>query len=274
MSIKLLALDLDGTLTTNLSVIPAKTRQAIKQAMQKGIKVVLATGRAYQIAADIARELELNAPLIANHGGIVRYHQSGETLLANCMSPAVSRRLIKFARKQKLPLVMYMAHDIFTELPSKQMQGIFARENIPLTIVNNLLCLLDDEVMPLKFVFIQSKDQNDAVYKRIESTFGAELTVLRSADTLVEAFKLGISKEKALRVLADHFEIPLSETMAVGDHDNDIGMLQAAGLGVAMGNGSPRAKKVADVIAPPVEEEGVAWTIQTYILDGDHDPDS
>jgi len=274
MAVKLLTLDLDGTLTTDLAVIPAKTREAIDQAMQRGVKVALATGREYKTAAIIARQLKLNAPVICYQGGVIRDQRTNKTLLAVFVPLEVSRRLIKFARAQKLPLVMYMMDGNFTEFPSSQLQRLFERDRAPLTIVHNLLSVLDEAAQPLKFVFVQPKGQNDKIYHLVEPGFGEELTVIRSSNILVEAFWPGASKGQALRVLADYFNIPLAQTMAIGDHDNDISMVQLAGLGVAMGNGSPEVKKAADVIAPPVSEEGVVWAIQRYILEARDDANS
>lgn len=271
MSIKLLALDLDGTLTPDLSIIPTETRRVINQAMERGVKIALATGRAYAIAAAIARQLNLNAPVICYQGGLIRDHRTDETLLAEFVPLDISRRLIKFARAKKLPMVVYMTHDNFTEFPSSQMQHLFERDGVSLTIVNNLLCVLDEASQPIKFVFLQSKGQNDKVYNLVESKFGRVLTVMRSSDTLVEALWSSVSKGLALQMLADHFNIPMAQTMAIGDHDNDISMLQLAGLGVAMGNGSPAVKTAADIIAPPVSKAGVVWAIKKYILETNHD---
>jgi len=274
MAVRLLALDLDGTLTNDVSTIPARTQETITAAMAQGVKVALATGRDYQVTADVARRLGLNAPVICYQGGLLRDYQSGETWLAEFVPLDVSRRLIKFARARKMPMVMFMADDNVTEFPSQQMQYRVAQRGTSLTIVNNLLSLLDDEVKPIKFLFVQPKRQNDRVYQQLEAEFGSALTVVRSAEIYVEAFWPSMSKGRALQILADRLQIPMAQTMAIGDHDNDISMLNVAQISVAMADGSPGARAAADIIAPPVAEEGVAWAIQTYILEANHAPDS
>ena len=269
MPIKLLAIDLDGTLTDKLPLISAANQAAIAQAMARGVRVALATGRAYSIAARVAHELKLNAPLISYQGGLIQDHRSGQVLLSEQMPADVGRRLIKFAREKKLHLVMYMADANYTELPSSQMERVIGGEGMCLKIANNLLCLLDEEAGPIKFLFIQPKRQNDRIFELVTEAFGQELTVIRSSAVLVEALLPTTSKGRGLRVVAEHFGIPLSQTMAIGDQDNDVSMLEVAGLAIAVQNASPAAKQAADAIAPPVEEDGVARAIQTYILDKD-----
>jgi hypothetical protein len=277
MPIKLLAIDLDGTLTDRFPAISTANQQAIARAMARGVRVALATGRAYSIAAKIAHDLKLNAPVISYHGGLVQDHRSGQILQSEQMPANMSRRLIKFAREKKLHLVMYFADENYTELPSRQMERVIGGEGIRLNIANNLLCLLDDDEAgagPIKFLFIQPKRRNDRIYDLIAGEFGDELTITRSSAILVEALLPTISKGRALQVVAHHLDIPLSQTMAIGDQDNDVSMLEAAGLAVAMGNASAAARQAADAIAPPVEEDGVAWAIQTYILEENDNPNA
>jgi hypothetical protein len=84
---------------------------------------------------------------------------------------------------------------------------------------------------------------------------------------LIEITAPNVSKGQALDTLAAYYNIPQSEVMAIGDQDNDVEMIAWAGLGIAMGNASPRAKAAADYIAPPLEEEGAAWAIEHFILE-------
>ena len=271
MRIRLLAVDLDGTLTAKLPIVPVETVRALKEAIDREVTVVLTTGRDYETAIRLVRQLKLNGPVICYQGALIRDSISGETLLSDNLSLEMSRRVIKFARAKKLPMVMYMTHDNFTEFPSLQMKQTYDEEGVSLTTVNNLLTLLDEDQKPIKFLFIQPKGQTKKVYQLIQPEFGRELTVTRSSNTLVEAFSPSVSKGRALQLVADYLQIPLEQTMAIGDHDNDISMVEMAGLGVAMENGSVQVKAVADVIAPPVQAAGAAWVIRKYILDENHD---
>jgi Cof subfamily protein (haloacid dehalogenase superfamily) len=271
MRIRLLAVDLDGTLTAKLPVVPVETVRALKEAIDKKVTVVLTTGRDYETAIRLARQLKLNGPVVCYQGALIRDSLSGETLLSDYLSLEMSRRIIKFARVKKLPMVMYMTHDNFTEFPSLQMKETYEDDGVSLTTVNNLLTLLEEDQKPIKFLFIQPKGHTKKVYQLVQPEFGRELTVTRSSNTLVETFSPSVSKGRALQLVANYLQIPLEQTMAIGDHDNDISMVELAGLGVAMENGSVQVKAVADVIAPPVQAAGAAWAIRKYILDENHD---
>ncbi len=119
---------------------------------------------------------------------------------------------------------------------------------------------------PIKFLFFEQEEAVPELVRDMQAQFNGHLQVVRSWDRLIEATGPNISKGEALARLAAHVGASQSGTMAVGDQDNDVSMIAWAGLGVAMGNASPAAKAVADVIAPSLEDDGAAWAIERYIL--------
>lgn len=266
MTIRLLTIDLDGTLVTDVKHIPTRTRAAITAAMAQGVMVALATGREYRVAAKVAAELGLNSPVICYNGNVVRDYRTDELVSATFVPLDISRQMIKLARQQKYPLIMFMTRGNYTELPSSLMEETIAANGTRLKTANNLLTLLTEKKQPIKFLTVQPAAETAAVFQQMMTTFGDKLTVVQSAPIYVEAFWPTASKGAALRLLAERNQIPLEATMAIGDHDNDMSMLEVAGFSVAMGNGSPGAKAAADVVGPAVEAEGVAWAIETYIL--------
>lgn len=270
MTIKLLALDLDGTLVANLNSISPRVKNAVNTAMENGVQVVLATGRPFASTRQYAKKLNVTTPLICYQGALVQAPNSRKPLLAHTISADLSRRMIKFARKQKLHMVLFTANALYSELPSDLMRHTFGRSGSDLIVVNSLLNTLFGAELPLKFLFIQPKEAREATEALLTAEFGDVLHITSSLDIIVEATLPHVSKGDALKFLAGHFDIPLSHTMAIGDHDNDISLLRTAGLGVAMGNASPGAKAVADVIAPPLKEDGAAWAIERYVLNGHH----
>jgi Cof subfamily protein (haloacid dehalogenase superfamily) len=274
MQIRLLALDLDGTIVANLATISERIQTVIQAAMDKGVNVTLATGREYKISAKFARQLNINAPIICYQGGLVQDHRTDQTLLAHFVPADLSRQVIKFARANKLPMLLYTPQMPLAELPSALMREIFEQARSPFELVNNLLGALDEDQLPLKFLFVQPEAESERVCSLLEGEFGEVLTLTRSLETLVEATLPNVSKGAALQHLAERLNIPLTQTMAIGDQDNDVTMIKTACLGVAMGNASARAKAVADVVAPPLTEDGAAWAIEKYILDRGNDSNS
>ncbi|MFQ5577808.1 MAG: Cof-type HAD-IIB family hydrolase [Anaerolineae bacterium] len=274
MDVKLLALDLDGTIVKDLATISNRVEAAIRAAIRRGVRVTLATGREFTATARFARRLKTNAPVICYQGGLVRDHRNGKTLFAQTIPADVSRQVIKFARARKLPMLMYTPQTPFAELPTPLMRRTFEQAGSPFELVNNLLAVLDDDSLPLKFLFIQPPTHGGRVRAMLGEAFGDALTITQSLATLVEATPPGVSKGEALRRLAQQLNISLAQTMAIGDQDNDAAMIEVAGLGVAMQSGSARARAAAAVIAPSLADDGAAWAIERYILNRHADSDN
>ncbi|HEY84786.1 MAG TPA: HAD family hydrolase [Chloroflexi bacterium] len=266
MQVKLLALDLDGTIVTNLRDISEPVKTAIQAAMDQGVVVTIATGRAHVMAKKFAHQLNINAPIISYQGGMVKDHRNGALLLTRTTPGDLSRRVIKFARAKKLPMVLFTSQGVYTELPSDLMRETFARAGMGFTIVHNLLCSVDDEQLPFKFLFPQPATNIKRLSQLLSKEFGEELAITRTLSTLIEMTLLETSKGTALQFLAQHLDIPIAQTMAIGDEENDVSMLEIANLGVAIGNASQEAKAAADVIAPSIAEDGAAWAIGKYVL--------
>ena len=119
---------------------------------------------------------------------------------------------------------------------------------------------------PVKFIIVAEEPEADLIEKEMRDRFEGRMEVMRSHVLFVEGNPLGVSKGDALRRLAAHLSIPQAQVMAVGDQGNDAPMIDWAGVGVAMGDGSAAAKAVADWIAPPLEEDGAAVAIERFVL--------
>ncbi len=120
---------------------------------------------------------------------------------------------------------------------------------------------------PAKFlIVVDTPEQAAALDEELRARFAGRLRIVRSYRIFVEGNPLEASKGQGLARLAAHLSIPQQEVMAIGDQDNDADMVAWAGFGVAMGNGSPAVKAVADYVAPPVEEDGAAEAIERFVL--------
>ena len=223
--IKLLALDMDGTLLNEAKEIPQAHITAIHQAIEKGVKLVLCTGRPLFGVLPYYKKLGLdlqNEYVIVNNG--CSTHQTSDWGLVDWqeLSPSDIEYLYDLAEKSDVQLTLFDEEHYFV-LGGKPNQVI----------------------------------QNDA--KLVFS----DLTEISLED---EAMPLGTTKATALSRLAEILKIDSSEIMAMGDANNDIEMLQFAGLGIAMGNASDYVKSLADDITASNEEDGVARAIEKYIL--------
>jgi len=267
MRIRLLALDLDGTLMGASKVISPRTYQAVHKAMDAGCWVSVATGRAFTMASYFARELGINAPLICYQGALIQDLRDGSVVYRATLPLEVARRVAAFAQARRLSVQVYLEdHQAYTDRAKPVVDTILDKSGRALIEVGDLVAWLDRP--PYKFLISERPEAMADLVREMESEFAGGVHVSQSLDHLVEVTAPEASKGQALAHLAAHLGVTQAATMAMGDHDNDASMIAWAGLGVAVGNASSAAKAVADVIAPPLEEEGAAWAIERYVLEG------
>jgi Cof subfamily protein (haloacid dehalogenase superfamily) len=266
-AIRLVALDLDGTLMDDSMVIKSdRVRRAISAAQEHGVVVALATGRMFDFAVPYARDLGITAPLICYQGGLIQSLDSGFPLYRATMEPALVREVLEWQAQRGYHFVLYADDDVF--LDEQRHPETFYRHMLGerLVWVDDFIPVIEQHA-PVKFlVFVEPHEANQ-VKTEMQQRFDGRIELTQSHVLIVEGNPLGVSKGDALRRLAKHLDIPQTQVMAVGDQDNDIAMITWAGLGVAMGNGSPAVKAVADWVAPSVAEDGAAVAIERFVLD-------
>jgi Cof subfamily protein (haloacid dehalogenase superfamily) len=261
----LTALDLDGTLMGRERTISRRVRHAVKQAIDQGHLVTIATGRGYAPTARFAQDLGVNAPIICYQGALIRDYRDGKIVHSATIPLPIARALIVFSQARELNFQVYTQDDqAYVSQMDPVAEGIAELSGIPVTAVKDLAGWLNRP--PIKFMFFEQEEAVPELVRDIKAQFDGHLQVVRSWDRLIEATGPSISKGEALARLAAHVGVARSETMAIGDQDNDVSMIAWAGLGVAMGNASPAAKAAADVIAPALEADGAAWAIERYVL--------
>jgi len=264
--IRLLALDLDGTLMDDDMVIrSSRVRCAIAAAQERGVVVTLATGRMLDFALPFAQDLGITAPLICYQGGLIQSPGSGVPLYRATMEPALVREVLEWQAQRGCHFVLYADDDVF--LDERRHPDTFYRDMLGerLVWVDDLYSILEQH-KPVKFIVFVEPHEADRIETELRQRFEGRMELTRSHALIVEGNPPGVSKGDALRRLAAHLGVPQAQVMAVGDQDNDASMIAWAGLGVAMGNGSPATKAAADWIAPPVTEDGAAVAIERFVL--------
>jgi hydroxymethylpyrimidine pyrophosphatase-like HAD family hydrolase len=165
-------------------------------------------------------------------------------------------------------LNLYVDHKAYVEYLTDTGRALFGNLGTPLLQVKDLKEAITTS--PIKGLICHPASSAGLVAADLKAALNGRLSVFRSLDTLIEVTAPGVSKGRALAILANHYNIAQDEVMAIGDQDNDIEMIAWAGLGIAMGNASAGARAVADYIAPPLTEEGAAWAIEHFILKEHH----
>lgn len=266
--IELLALDVDGTLIDQAMTISEPVRRAVSQAQARGLTVTLATGRTFEATLPFAMDLDIEAPLICYQGGLIQGPDADSPLYRATMDARLVRDALAWrdvGSRRDWHMVLYADDALF--ISERRYSESTYRDLLGknLQVVEELAAVLDQHD-PVKFLFMAEPDEADEIEALMRRRFEGKMEVVRSHANCVEGNPPGVSKGDALRRLADHLGVPQRRVMAVGDQGNDVPMIQWAGVGVAMGSGSPAAKAAADWIAPPFSQHGAAAAIERFIL--------
>lgn len=261
--IKLVVLDLDGTLLTDDVVIEPEAKTVIKRVMEKGIGVTIATGRMYLSTRAFAGELGLKLPLILYHGAQMRYPE-GRIVYQRTVPLPLAKRLIEIVRRFGYAYNVYLDDRLFVEKVLKENREYAGRAGIELHCVGDMLTFLREE--PLKIVALRDGPQLNPLEEALRREIGEDIYLTRSLPHYLEMLSPYANKAYGLEKLSAMEGIAREEIMAVGDSYNDIQMLRYAGIGVAMGNAPETVKAEADYVTCSNNEGGVARALEKYLL--------
>jgi len=264
MVYRLIALDLDGTLMGEQQTFSPCVRHAVAGAQARGTHVTVATGRSYISTRPFAEKLGIIEPFICYQGGLI-VQPDGEVLYRIALQRDLAAQVIALAQERNWHTVLYLnGHMYLTEArhPITFYEGLL---NPGVHLASNLATLLDRD--PDKVLLVSDNPAHtDVIYAEMQARFSTRMQIVRSHALFVEANPPGVNKGNGLAWLSKYLGVPQQQVMAVGDQDNDLSMIEWAGLGVAMGNGSPPCKAAANWIAPPIEEDGAAIALEHFIL--------
>ncbi|GAA0437181.1 MAG: Cof-type HAD-IIB family hydrolase [Bacillota bacterium] len=240
--IKLIALDMDGTLLNSEHEVSEATREAIAEALAKDVHVVLSTGRWLQSCHPYAESLKLTSYLVTANGGEI-WTVNKELVEQHLLKPEKIEKMYTLAKEIGLSIWM-----ISTE-------GVY-RDSAP------------DNFYDHKWLKFGCESYNESrlseMMKQLSYIEGLELT--NSLPTNMEVNPKGVSKASALETVCEKIGISMKEIMAVGDSLNDMKMIQEAGIGVAMGNAQDAIKQAANYVTDTNNNDGVAKAIHRFVL--------
>ena len=273
MKPRLLLLDIDGTLIGRNHATPSvRVREALKSAMALGVRVALCTGRPWTSLSKIARPLDLVGPHIAFDGALVMANGE-EAIYRMPIASTAARALVDASRVLGVTVEIYLADAHFIEQKNAESTKHASLIGVE-PIVRSLDAVLAEaaEGAIIKGQVIGTGDVGRDRIHALEALglplrFGWAKPPPGFGDVdYVNVTHSLVSKGAALTELCRAIDIPIAETFAAGDGANDIPLLEAAGWAVAMGNAVESLKNVADVIAPSVDDDGLAWAIERYVL--------
>lgn len=276
---KLAALDLDGTLFNSKSTISDKNKNAIKKASAAGITFVIATGRPYSgLPLKDIKELGIQY-VISSNGAAVYKIPEKECLLESCMPWQQTADLVEELLTLPIQIDLFIDGEAYTPTECK---NVFENmEQLPEEIkeyIRSTRKLIPDfpTVIRQKQIHVQKitinfpfTESGDILYQKEAGEIlehYPDICYLSGGFGNLEFTQKGVSKAMGLRFLCDYLNIPLEDTLACGDSENDLDILKTAGLGIAMANAMDTVKSEITELAPSNDEDGVAALIEKWLV--------
>ena len=267
--IKLIAVDLDGTVLNHEQHATPRVLAALAAARAQGVKVTIATGRNSATSRRFAEMIGVNAPVVCGQGGEIYDFATGETLQALTLDRDLACEVVRFAEGHPhWHIILY--HDGEIYIQRKFFADAFYAKLLSETkphLVSDL-CQAVGETHPDKLIFAMDAEHTPGAIALLREFVGERAIVVQSHARFAEVNPLGAHKGAGLATLARRLGIRREEVMAIGDQENDLTMLAWAGLGVAMGQSSDAVKAAARWVAPSLDEDGAAVAIEKFVLNG------
>jgi Cof subfamily protein (haloacid dehalogenase superfamily) len=278
MPIKLLALDIDGTLLNSRGELTPRTRARIEAARERGVLVALVTGRRFSSARQLTEELgfALSVPLVSHNGALTKNIATLETISFHPFELETAREVVRLGREHGVDVIccddphglgVMVLEGVSPD--NKALHRYLDKYRDSVSEVGDLLEYLDHA--PIQIMFSGRCARMDDFAEELKTAIGEQVSLFRTrylkADlTILDALSPVASKGDGLAAVAEAHGIRREEVMAVGDNHNDITMLRYAGVGVVMGNAEDELKQMGFALTASNEEDGVAEAIEQYIL--------
>ncbi len=277
MGYKMICIDMDGTLLNSRKKISEYNKKIIKAVHDKGIEIVVTTGRLYNNAAYFSKLLGVDSPVIAANGAIVMDQKTNEVIYEQEIPKNVCLEMLEVLIRNKISFhfntmgTIYCS-DLFTQMATKvymKKQLHFEELKIKYKVIKgieNWKKVFDIEQGKIAKCIAASPKKEKVAKLRSELDNLGTVTSFASGEHSIEVNYNCVSKANAIKVLINKYGITKDELMCIGDNENDISMLEYAGLGIAMGNASAKVKSVANYISDTNNKDGVAKAIEKFIL--------
>lgn len=269
--IKLLVLDIDGTISGESNTLSENVKQAIASVQAKGIQVAIATGRMYCSALRFHQEINSVLPLMAYQGAWIQDPATQKIHRHVSVSREIAQQLLDYFEQPHLRSLLsvhfYINDQLYVRELTPETQIYAARSGITPIPVGDLRQVLSNEPTKVLALCDDTNVINELLGNLRRQYTPAELYLTTSVATFFEATNACVNKGTAVRYLAEELlGLQSHNVMTIGDNFNDLEMLEYAGIGVAMGNAPAGVQAIAQWIAPTVEQDGAATAIEKFLL--------
>lgn len=268
MSEKVLVLDIDGTLTNSEKEITPATKKGLQTIMERGHKVILASGRPTPGMRRYERELELTkygGYLLSFNGGRIVECRTGEIIYQRILSSEIVSELYDFAKENGCGLITYDSEVIVSAFEPDEYVQLESRINgMEIKVVEDFKSYVNFDVN--KFLLTAPVEIAPEVEKTLCRKYEEVASVYRSEPFFIEIMPKNVDKAASLDRMLEIIGLTKDDAISCGDGFNDISMIKYAGVGVAMGNAQPAVKEAADYITATNDRDGLVEVIDKFIL--------
>jgi Cof subfamily protein (haloacid dehalogenase superfamily) len=244
-------------------VLRPRTRDALARIRDAGIHMILVTGRMFQAVRPYAREAGITDPVICYQGAVVADPVSGKWLRHVPIPLELARETITALQDEGFHMNCYVDDELYVSEVTPGARAYADFQHLELHPVGDLLAWLREP--PTKLVVIDDPEVLDGLEAKMKAQFAGRLFISKSLPYFLEFAAPEVTKGSGLQFLSEHLGFAQAHTVAFGDGENDVELLEWAAYGVAVENAHERVKAIADLICPGVDEEGVAQVLEAYL---------
>ncbi|MBF4694005.1 Cof-type HAD-IIB family hydrolase [Fusibacter ferrireducens] len=267
---KLIVSDIDGTLLRSDKTISEKTRHKIFDLIEQGHLFAIATGRMHNAGRIVTMDLDYDGFLISCNGAVVKHLKTGEVIQAIEIPKALVKEVVSICHKYDAYFHLYDSDMIYSEknmnLAHKYAEGMKKLPNayhFKVAFHSDLMPLVDDVTVYKIGLWSEKPEIFETIMSEIKKIEGLE--TCKSLETSFDVMAKGVTKATGIEAIRAHYDIPLEDVLAFGDNENDMDMIQYAGVGVAMSNATAELKAVANYIAKSNDEDGLRLALEDLI---------
>lgn len=261
----MVAIDLDDTLLNDHFKITEENITTIKKVLELGIVVCIISGRSYSSIKHYIKDLGIKHLCGSLNGAIVTNPQNGESVFSQTVNPSVTNMILKDTGLRHIHVNYYHDHKVICQEKNEIALNYMKMTNVEIEFVESLENY-HKKALAGKLLLIDDRDRLDALKKKFNDAYREHVNITYSKPNFLEVYNKNASKGEAVRIIGQHYGLKPEEIIAIGDGENDIFMIEYAGLGVAMGNSSEEVKSKADFVTLSNNENGVAYVLEKFIL--------
>jgi Cof subfamily protein (haloacid dehalogenase superfamily) len=263
--IRLVALDLDGTLVGPSLTVSPRVRESIARAREHGAEITIVTGRMFAATKPFAETIGITGPLVCYQGAAIFEASSGAVLRETPVQQDVTRQVLAWAEEHQVHAQCYAGDRLYVQDINRFSKRYTDLAKVEPTVVSSLRETFADQPS-IKIVLVDDPGPSEQHLAALKTLLGERAYLTRSHVDFVEVLSPDVNKGEALAFVAQRYGVTLPETLAIGDAWNDVPLITAAGIGVAMGSGPPELFAKADAVVGDVAHDGVAEAIERYVL--------